>query len=53
MLLAYYMNTAPIDLSVVDFLLVAVITLALCTISSWIPAGYAARIEPIKAIQSR
>lgn len=50
---AYYMNTAPIDLSVVDFLLVAVITLALCTISSWIPAGYAARIEPIKAIQSR
>jgi len=50
---AYYMNTAPIDLSPVDFMLVAVITLVLCMVSSWIPAGYAARIEPIKAIRSR
>jgi len=50
---AYYMKTAPIELSPVDFVLVAVITLALCAISSWIPARYAAKIEPINAIQSR
>lgn len=50
---AYYMNTAPIDLSAIDFLAVAVVTLGLCVLSSWIPAKVAARLHPIQAIRSR
>ena len=50
---AYYMDTAPIALSSLDFLLVAIITLVLCGLSSYIPARYAARIEPLKAIRTR
>lgn len=50
---AYYMDTAPIQLSFPDFVLVAVATLALCAVSSYIPARFAAKIEPIKAIHLR
>lgn len=50
---AYYMDTAPIQLSFTDFVLVAVATLALCAVSSYIPARFAAKIEPIKAIHLR
>lgn len=50
---AYYMNTAPIALNPVDFVVVAAITLALCAVSSYIPARYAARVEPLRAIQLR
>ena len=50
---AYYMKYAPIELSIVDFVLVAVITMILCALSSYIPARYAAQIEPLKAIRSR
>ncbi len=50
---AYYMDTAPIDLGLIDFVLVAVITLVLCAISSWIPAKVAGRLEPIQAIRIR
>lgn len=50
---AYYMSTAPIDLSAIDFLVVAVVTLGLCVLSSWIPAKVAAKLNPIQAIRSR
>jgi len=50
---AYYMSTAPIDLSAVDFVIVAAVTLGLCVLSSWIPAKVAARLHPIQAIRSR
>lgn len=50
---AYYMNTAPIDLNPVDFIVVAAITLVLCTASSWIPARHAAKVLPIHAIRTR
>ncbi len=50
---AYYMSEAPVVLSLFDFILVALITLALCAASSYIPARFAARIEPIRAIQLR
>lgn len=50
---AYYMSTAPIDLSALDFLIVALVTLGLCVLSSWIPARVAARLHPIQAIRSR
>jgi lipoprotein-releasing system permease protein len=49
---AYYMSTAPIELSGSDFLIVAVFTIALCAISAYIPARYAARIDPIRAIHT-
>lgn len=50
---AYYMNTAPIELVLTDFVLVAVLTLILCAVSAYIPARFAAKIEPIRAIHLR
>ena len=50
---AYYMSTAPIDLSALDFIVVAAVTLVLCALSSWIPARYAGRVQPIQAITIR
>lgn len=50
---AYYMKTAPIDLNPIDFIVVAVITLLLCSVSSWIPARHAAKVLPIHAIRTR
>ena len=50
---AYYMSTAPIALSVMDFVVVAVLTLILCGLSSYIPARHAARVSPLRAISSR
>lgn len=49
---AYYMSTAPIQLNLFDFIIVGVLTLIMCASSSYIPARFAARIEPIKAIHS-
>lgn len=50
---AYYMKTAPIELNGLDFVLVGVIALALCTLAAYIPARVAARVEPIRAIHFR
>ncbi len=50
---AYYMATAPIELSPADFVLVGLITVLLCGISAFIPARYAAKVDPIRAIHSR
>jgi len=50
---AYYMSTAPIDLSAIDFVMVALLTLALCVLSSWVPSKVASRLHPIQAIRSR
>lgn len=47
---AYYMDTAPIELLASDFVIVAAVTLLICAVSSYIPARYAAKIEPIRAI---
>lgn len=49
---AYYMSTAPIQLNLFDFIIVGVLTLIMCASASYIPARFAARIEPIKAIHS-
>lgn len=48
---AYYMTTAPIALNPVDYLVVAVVTVALCGLAAYIPARVAARIEPVRAIR--
>ena len=50
---AYYMKTAPIALSGLDFLLVGVLALALCAAAAYLPARVASRIEPIQAIRFR
>ncbi|NNF02885.1 MAG: ABC transporter permease [Rhodothermales bacterium] len=50
---AYYMKTAPVDPALSDFLLVAVVTLILCALAAYLPARYAARIEPVRAIHMR
>jgi len=48
---AYYMDTAPIELNPVDFVLVGSIALLLCVLSAYIPARFASRIEPLKVIR--
>jgi lipoprotein-releasing system permease protein len=50
---AYYMDTAPIALSGLDFLIVAVVALVLCLLASYIPARVASRIDPIRSIRFR
>ncbi|GMQ80974.1 MAG: ABC transporter permease [Rhodothermia bacterium] len=49
---AYYMSTAPIQLSIYDFIIVGILTLIMCAASSYFPARFASSIEPIKAIHS-
>lgn len=48
---AYYMTTAPIQLSPIDYLVVNALTLLLCGLAAYIPARVAARIEPVRAIR--
>jgi len=47
---AYYMDAAPIEMSPTDFFVVALITLILCGLSSYLPARFAAKVQPVKAI---
>ncbi len=47
---AYYMKEAPIALSLLDFALVPLLTCALCTGAAFVPARYASKIDPIRAI---
>jgi len=47
---AYYMKEAPIALSLLDFALVPLVTCVLCTGAAFVPARYASRIDPIRAI---
>jgi lipoprotein-releasing system permease protein len=48
---AYYIDTAPVDIQVLDFLIVASVALALCTLAAYLPARIAARIEPVRTIR--
>jgi lipoprotein-releasing system permease protein len=50
---AYFMNVAPIALSGLDFVLVAVGTVILSSLSAYLPARVASGIEPMRAIQFR
>ena len=50
---AYYMTTAPVELRLLDFILVAVVAILLCAAASYPPARAASRIDPIRAIQFR
>ncbi|MEP0545820.1 MAG: ABC transporter permease [Rhodothermales bacterium] len=48
---AYYIDTAPVELSAFDFVLVAVVSLALCTLSAYLPARVASRVDPVRSIR--
>jgi len=48
---AYYMSTAPIELNLVDFLIVNTVAIVLCCLAAYIPARVAARVEPVRAIR--
>jgi lipoprotein-releasing system permease protein len=47
----YYMDTAPVVLSVPDFVLVASVAMALCLLAAYVPAKVAAAVDPIKTIR--
>ncbi|MEM8558986.1 MAG: FtsX-like permease family protein [Bacteroidota bacterium] len=48
---AYYLDTAPIELRALDFVIVTALTLLLCVLAAYLPARAAARIEPIRTIR--
>ena len=48
---AYYMTHAPIQINLVDYLIVGSLALVLCGLAAYIPARVAARIEPVRAIR--
>lgn len=47
----YYMSVAPVSPHLLDFLVVPVVTIFLCTLASWIPARIGARFHPLYAIK--
>jgi lipoprotein-releasing system permease protein len=47
----YYMDTAPVALDVVDFVVVAAVTLILCVLAAYAPARVASRTDPIRVIR--
>lgn len=48
---AYYIDTAPIQLHALDFVVVPVVAILMCTLAAYLPARAAARIEPIRSIR--
>ncbi|MES3630153.1 MAG: ABC transporter permease [Longimonas sp.] len=48
---AYYMDTAPMALSMTDVLLVTGVAFVLCLVAAYIPARVASRIDPVRVIR--
>ncbi|MBL7978713.1 MAG: ABC transporter permease [Bacteroidetes Order II. Incertae sedis bacterium] len=48
---SYFMDTAPIELSGVDFVIVPLFALLLCVVASYFPARFASKIDPIQTIR--
>lgn len=46
----YYMSTAPVEPHYLDFIVVSVVTIILCTLASWLPARIAAKTDPVKVL---
>ncbi len=47
----YYINTLPVNLKVVDVLLIALCALVICLVATLYPARQAAGIDPVEAIR--
>ncbi len=48
---AYYLDTAPVELRLLDVAVTVLAAIVLCTLAAYIPARAAARIEPIRTIR--
>ncbi|MEM8601150.1 MAG: ABC transporter permease [Bacteroidota bacterium] len=48
---AYYLDTAPVELRALDFVIVTTLALVLCVLAAYLPARAAARVEPIRTIR--
>ncbi len=46
----YYMSYAPVEPHGLDFVIVAVVTIILCALASWLPARIASNTDPLKVI---
>ena len=46
----YYMSYAPVEPHLFDFIIVAVVTIVLCALASWLPARIASKTDPLKVI---
>jgi lipoprotein-releasing system permease protein len=46
----YYMAYAPVEIQYLDFVWVSIVTIVLCLLASWLPAGVAARTHPLRVI---
>ncbi len=46
----YYMSTAPVEPHLLDFFIVAAVTILLCALASWLPARIAAKTDPVKVL---
>lgn len=46
----YYMAYAPVEPHILDFGIVAIVSLLLCALASWLPARIAAKTDPLKVI---
>jgi lipoprotein-releasing system permease protein len=46
----YYMSYAPVEPHGLDFIIVALVTIILCALASWLPASFAAKTDPLKVI---
>ncbi len=47
----YYMSNVPMDLNLLNFLLVSIVALTLCFLSSALPSRVAAKLNPIQTIR--
>ena len=50
---AYYLATAPVSINPMHFFVVGIVAILLCMLAALIPAHFASRIEPIRAIRFR
>jgi len=46
----YYMSYAPVEPHGLDFIIVAIVTIVLCALASWLPARIASKTDPLKVI---
>ncbi len=46
----YYMSYAPVQPHLMDFVIVSIVTMVLCTLASWLPARVAAKTNPLSVI---